>query len=231
MASRFATVSKDEIVAVKEAAAPANTKKETKFDLSVEKRYQSSFCSPPFPVRNFSRKILEFPANSRESFPGIPGKLFRIILHQHSWEFSRILEIILEQKRAKKFSRIPENKIDFGNSRQFPGTGTLTSSREFSEMSVIKLWRMQGLNWTFTLCKRKFKFDIEQNKINGDPISYLFYWRRDCHFTWSSESREGLPVCRTKAVPEYWSGPGNRTRPPALQSSALPTEPTLQGNF
>ena len=37
MASRFATVSKDEIVAVKEAAAPANTKKETKFDLSVEK--------------------------------------------------------------------------------------------------------------------------------------------------------------------------------------------------
>ena len=37
MASRFATVSKDEIVAVKEAAALANTKKETKFDLSVEK--------------------------------------------------------------------------------------------------------------------------------------------------------------------------------------------------
>ena len=39
MASRFATVSKDEIVAVKEAAAPANTKKETKFDLSVEKNF------------------------------------------------------------------------------------------------------------------------------------------------------------------------------------------------
>ena len=39
MASRFATVSKDEIVAVKEAAAPANTKKETKFDPSVEKNF------------------------------------------------------------------------------------------------------------------------------------------------------------------------------------------------
>ena len=39
MASRFATVSKDEIVAVKETAAPANTKKETKFDLQVEKNF------------------------------------------------------------------------------------------------------------------------------------------------------------------------------------------------
>ena len=35
MASRFATVSKDEILAVNEAAAPTNTKKETKFGLSV----------------------------------------------------------------------------------------------------------------------------------------------------------------------------------------------------
>ena len=36
MASRFVTVSKDEILAVNEAAAPTNTaKKETKFGLSV----------------------------------------------------------------------------------------------------------------------------------------------------------------------------------------------------
>jgi len=35
MASRFATVSKDEIVAVNEAAAPTNTKKEAKFGLLV----------------------------------------------------------------------------------------------------------------------------------------------------------------------------------------------------
>ena len=35
MASRFATVSKDEILAVNEAAAPTNTNKETKFGLSV----------------------------------------------------------------------------------------------------------------------------------------------------------------------------------------------------
>ena len=35
MASRFAIVSKNEILAVNEAAAPTNTKKETKFDLLV----------------------------------------------------------------------------------------------------------------------------------------------------------------------------------------------------
>ena len=33
--TRFATVSKDEILAVNEAAAPTNTKKGTKFGLSV----------------------------------------------------------------------------------------------------------------------------------------------------------------------------------------------------
>ena len=35
MASRFATVSKDEILALNKAAAPRNTKKETKFGLFV----------------------------------------------------------------------------------------------------------------------------------------------------------------------------------------------------
>ena len=35
MASRFATVSKDEILAVNRAAAPTNSKKETKFGLLV----------------------------------------------------------------------------------------------------------------------------------------------------------------------------------------------------
>ena len=35
MAPRLPTVSKDEILVVNEAAAPTNTKKETKFGLSV----------------------------------------------------------------------------------------------------------------------------------------------------------------------------------------------------
>ena len=42
MASRFATVSKDEILAVNEAAAQTNTKKEAKF--SVEKKNSYRIC-------------------------------------------------------------------------------------------------------------------------------------------------------------------------------------------
>ena len=44
MASCFATLSKDEILAVNEAAAPTSTKKETKFGLSVlTGRYKKNF--------------------------------------------------------------------------------------------------------------------------------------------------------------------------------------------
>ena len=48
MASHFATVSKDEILAVNEAAAPTNTKKETKFGFSAftggyEKNFLTEF--------------------------------------------------------------------------------------------------------------------------------------------------------------------------------------------
>ena len=35
----------------------------------------------------------------------------------------------------------------------------------------------------------------------GDTIFYVFYWRRDLHFTWSSEPRKGLAICRAKVVP------------------------------
>ena len=34
---------------------------------------------------------------------------------------------------------------------------------------------------------------------------YVSYWRRDRHLTWSSESREGLAICRAKAVPSFLS--------------------------
>ena len=34
---------------------------------------------------------------------------------------------------------------------------------------------------------------------------YVSYWRRDRHFTWSSEPRVGLAICRAKAVPSFLS--------------------------
>ena len=36
----------------------------------------------------------------------------------------------------------------------------------------------------------------------GDTI---FLWRRDRHFTWSSEPREGLAACSAKEVPSFLS--------------------------
>ena len=41
--------------------------------------------------------------------------------------------------------------------------------------------------------------------LTGDTIFYVSYWRRDGHFTLSSEPREGLTVRRAKAVPSFLS--------------------------
>ena len=46
MSSRFVTVSKDEILVVNETAAPTNTKKQTKFGLSVFTGQQKKFFLP-----------------------------------------------------------------------------------------------------------------------------------------------------------------------------------------
>ena len=37
----------------------------------------------------------------------------------------------------------------------------------------------------------------------GDTIFYVSNWRRDRHFTWSSEQREGLACCSAKGVPSF----------------------------
>ena len=60
-------------------------------------------------------------------------------------------------------------------------------------------------------------------------LRLLYFWRRDRHFTWSSQRREGLAVQGKGSTfvsnlfsdPEYWSGRGNRTRKLPLCSQAL----------
>ena len=37
----------------------------------------------------------------------------------------------------------------------------------------------------------------------GDTIFYVCNWRRDRHFTWSSEPREGPAACSAKGVPSF----------------------------
>ena len=39
----------------------------------------------------------------------------------------------------------------------------------------------------------------------GDTIFYVSNWRRDRHFTWSSEPREGLAISRAKGGPSFLS--------------------------
>ena len=39
----------------------------------------------------------------------------------------------------------------------------------------------------------------------GDTIFYVSSWRQDCHFTWSSEPREGLTVCMAMTAPSFLS--------------------------
>ena len=41
--------------------------------------------------------------------------------------------------------------------------------------------------------------------LNGDTRFNDSYWRRDRHFTWSSEPREGPAACRAKEVPSFLS--------------------------
>ena len=59
----------------------------------------------------------------------------------------------------------------------------------------------------------------------GDTIVYVPNWRRDRHFTWSSEPREGLAACTAKGVTSLLSyfktlsiGPAPGIEP-ALQST------------
>ena len=67
--------------------------------------------------------------------------------------------------------------------------------------------------------------------MNGNTCQFMevLLLVRDCHFTWSSEPREGPAVFRAKAAPSFLSyfktlsigpAPGIELRPAALQSSA-----------
>ena len=49
--------------------------------------------------------------------------------------------------------------------------------------------------------------NVFSTKVPTGPGHYFYvsYWRRDRHFTWSSEQREGLAICSAKEVPSFLS--------------------------
>ena len=89
---------------------------------------------------------------------------------------------------------------------------------------------------------KKMHFNLSVNVFSakvliGDTIFYVSNWRRDRHFTWSSEPREGLACCSAKGVPSFLGyfktlsiGPAPGIEPATSRSAvkhALPTELTL----
>ena len=46
---------------------------------------------------------------------------------------------------------------------------------------------------------------ILHERVNWGHYFYVSYWRRDGHFTWSSEPRKGLAACSAKEVPSFLS--------------------------
>ena len=47
--------------------------------------------------------------------------------------------------------------------------------------------------------------NVFSTKVLIEDTFYIFYRRRVRHFRWSCESREGLAVCRAKAIPSFLS--------------------------
>ena len=65
-----------------------------------------------------------------------------------------------------------------------------------------------------------------QESTNWGHYFYVSNWRRDRHFTWSSESHEGLASCSTKGVPSFLSyfkilsiGPAQGNEPATSRSA------------
>ena len=72
----------------------------------------------------------------------------------------------------------------------------------------LSTFPIQAVQKTTTALKKCtfLSVDVFSSKLLiGDTIIYVCYWRRDRHFARSSESREGLPVCRAKEVPSFLS--------------------------
>ena len=80
---------------------------------------------------------------------------------------------------------------------------------------------------------------LEVESTNWGHYFYVSYWRRGRHITWSSQPRKGPAACSAKGLPSLLSyslktlsrvrSRKLNPRPPALQSSALPTQLILRG--
>ena len=83
------------------------------------------------------------------------------------------------------------------------------------------LKKCNTIQWSLFECQC-----IWHESTNWRHYSYVSYWRRDRHFTWSCKLREGLAICRAKGVPLFLShfktlsvGPVLRIEPATTRSA------------
>jgi len=98
-------------------------------------------------------------------------------------------------------------------------------NRMWSMELVGSFWRttcqIHSINWQTKALY--LSVNVFSTKVFGGYYFYFSYWRRDPHFTWSSEPHKGLAVCRAKEVPSLLSYFKNLSIGPA--SRILPTTP------
>ena len=94
--------------------------------------------------------------------------------------------------------------------------------------------KVKNPNWTKKKKEKKNALYVSVNVfstkvLTGDTIFYVSNWRRDRHFTWSSEPHEGLACYSAKGVPSFRGyfktlsiGPAPRIEP-ATSLSAVNT--------
>ena len=101
---------------------------------------------------------------------------------------------------------------------------------EFSARLAVLCWL---LRFSLVSINRNALFYLSVNVfitkvLTGDTIFYVSSWRRNRHFPWSSEPREGLPVCSAREYLHFsvilrpWvlvRRQESNPRPPALQST------------
>ena len=68
--------------------------------------------------------------------------------------------------------------------------------------------KVKNPNWTKKKKEKKNALYVSVNVfstkvLTGDTIFYVSNWRRDRHFTWSSEPHEGLACYSAKGVPSF----------------------------
>ena len=118
----------------------------------------------------------------------------------------------------------------------FSGLNERERKRHYAGSRFVHFFGKQPLCCSVSCCTMATKKDALYLSVNvfstkvlvGDTIFYVSNWRRDRHFPWSSEPREGLAACTAKGVTSLLSYFKTLSIGPALARESNPRPPALQ---